>query len=398
MTEPIPDDTTGRRTWLIAGVLALTVVLVGVGVSFAVMALRAGDAKTPTFTPAQPTQASGSLVESSAVTTTGAGASPTGSVTPTGAAGSTTPTTPPPGQIVRSARIAYRRQGAVWVAGEDGSNAHLVVSSADGDFSLSPDGRTLAIMKGPNETADHAVLVDVETGVESSLPAATELPSWAPDSSWVAYTAGDLLSGFSIRRAGRDGRGDALVRSQAAAPSISPDGKRIAFAKHLQASAEDTSPISVYDLASHTTKVVPRSQGASYFSYASGGVLYFVKGGSDGWVGVADKLLSRSASVVSLPSGAEVSPGPLMPSPDGSKVLFAMTGDDGYSRLRVVDAASRDMTSIDTRLDASPVGWLLDGSAILYVEGNAFQHEKTSLYRRDPDGSHRTIVVDGAGI
>ena len=46
MTEPIPDDSAQRRTWLIAGVLSIIVVLVGVGVPL--LLLQAHPQRSPT--------------------------------------------------------------------------------------------------------------------------------------------------------------------------------------------------------------------------------------------------------------------------------------------------------------------------------------------------------------
>jgi Tol biopolymer transport system component len=99
-----------------------------------------------------------------------------------------------------------------------------------------------------------------------------------------------------------------------------------------------------------------------------------------------------------MPAGTETqAPGDLHPSPDGVKVLFAMTGDDGSSSIVVADAARKSIKAVKMIKDATPLGWSLDGSSVFYIFGNAFQNEATALYRMRPDGSHRVIVVSGAG-
>jgi Tol biopolymer transport system component len=392
MTEPIPDDNQQRRTWLIAGVLALVVVLVGVGVSFAVLANRAPSGKSAGYTPVE------------AATVTPVVATPTESVTPTasssvtatGQSAATSSTTG--GTIVRSGRIAYRKDSRIYIAEEDGSNPVAVFNSAGGSLSLSPDGKTLAVQQqGANSKS--VVLVDVASGMQAQLSLAVDLPVWSADSSWVAYTSGSETGGYSIRRALRDGSGDEPILSGAAMPQIAPDGNRIAYAKRLMPSSSSTEPVRVYDRTTRKSTTVPNSGGAMYYAFATGGALYFVTGGTSGSVGVANKALSKGSIITSIGPGANVSPGPLKPSPDGSKILFALTGDDGYSRLRIVDVAAKKLISVDTNnIDARPVAWLLNGAGVLDIEGNPQQNEATSLCRRNTNGTGRKVVVQGADI
>lgn len=406
MTEPIPDDASRRRTWLIAGVLSLVVVLVGVGIAFAVLALRAGSAKSTA--PGSSVQAtplpSSTLPSSTAGTTTTPASSNTSD-----SAGSSTTTTPPPGQIVRSARIAFRLGGNIWVAGEDGLGRKQVVSTAAGAFSLSPDGRTIVVMANSSSSGSGggAVLVDVDTGAQSAIPLALDLPTWSPDSSWLAYTASASVSGsthaHAIRRRNRDGSGDALVLSGAAGPSISPDGKFVAYSSHLQGSSSATGPVSAYDLNLRTTVSLKATKGASSYAFASGGALYFSIGGTNGWLGMENKSFSKDTAagtrLATLPS-PDLAPAPqLFPSPDGSKVMFAMLGDGNRSHVFVADAAAKKITPMQPRLDidAAPIAWMLDGSGVLDVEGN-FDTGKTDLYQYRPDGTHRALVVTGAGL
>lgn len=404
MTEPIPDESLRRRTWLIAGVLGVAVVLVGVGVAFGVMALRPQSSK-PVTAAVIPSGAEGtSSVATSAATTASANStSPASSTTASASTQTTVTTTTPPGQIVRAARIAYRLGGKIWVAAEDGSDAKMIVKDASDEFSLSPDGKTLVLQQGSLALGLSALLIDVASGVQAPIRApaganVADLPTWAPDSSWLAYTSGTSSTGYSIRRVNTDGSLDSPLITHGAAPSIAPDGKHVAFTKFLQPSIANTGPVQVYDVAAGTTSSVPRSAGATYFAYAAGGVLFFVAGGSSPWLGMANRGLSASSVVASIPAEPNAVPGPLLPSPDGSKVLFGMFGDTGFSRLRVADVSAGTVKSITARRDETPVSWLLDGSAFFYVDGNAQQLQHVALYRMAPDGLHTTLVVDGAGL
>jgi Tol biopolymer transport system component len=281
------------------------------------------------------------------------------------------------------------------VSGEDGTGAKRVYESTDGAFALSPDGKTLVVSSGTSTY----VLVDTTNLSQLPIAGPVDLPTWAPDSSWLAYTSRTASGTLSVRRVNRTGTGDALVVNGGARPQISPDGKHVAITQSLDPDSTDT--LRVYDTVTKVLRAVPNGKGAQTFAWAPGGILYFAKdriGTAAGWLGVTDAALTKTTVVCSLPlTDPPSSPAALYPSPDGSKVLFALTGDDGHSRMQVADVATKKLKAISTRYDAYPKGWLLDGSAVLYIEGNAVQGEATSLYRIRPDGTTRTIVVAGAG-
>ena len=399
MTSPIPDDTiVRRRTWIIAGVLSVVIALLGVGIAFAVLALRGpGLKQTPSYTPVTSSETTSAASRSTSSTST----MPTSSALSTASAGATSTTSTPQNQIVHSARIAYRYGGKVYVANENATGDMAVADSGSGAFSLSPDGRTLAIMVGATTETDHAVLIDVETQAQVPLGYAVELPAWAPDSSWVAYTAKDKTTGlYSVHRVNRDGTGDTVVLTSAADPEIAPDGGHIAYTSlSVAITNSPTQTVKVYDIAAGRPQTVPDSYGVSSFAFASDGLLYFTTSGTGRALRSASPSLSQSSFVAPLPTGTETqTPGRLFPSPDASMLLFSMTGDDGYSRIAVADIARKKIAMIAARLDEAPLGWLLDGSAILYIEGNAYNQESTSLLRMNADGSHRVLVKNGASL
>jgi Tol biopolymer transport system component len=154
-------------------------------------------------------------------------------------------------------------------------------------------------------------------------------------------------------------------------------------------------------ISSREVLTVPNAQGALRFAWSSGGVLFFVKdavGSTSAWLGMTSGTMKNSAVVATLPAGSSVAPGQPYPSPDGSRVLLAMVGDDGYSQMYVVNVAARALGSLSTRHDAYPMQWLLDGSGLLYIEGNVIQKESSSLNRMNADGSNKKTLVSGATL
>ncbi len=396
MTVPIPDDSARKRTVLIASVVTVAVVLVGVGIAFAVMAQRAPKA-APTVTRPVEETSSTSSAESSA-----ASLPPSGSVESTitsSTIGATEASSSPlhTGQIVRAAKIAFRLANTVYVASEDGSGKKPIFTSAlHGKFALSPDGTTLAIVDESSTTG--VMVIDVTTGRQLRIPGAVDLPAWSPDSTWLAYTT-ETSSVPSLHRIIRDGTGAELLVTPGAEPKFSADGHAIAYVASSQPIPQTPR---VFDLSTRTSKVVPGAKNSLDYAWKPDGSLYFLQAGStgNGVISYANKALTHATKLVTLPSPSTTStvlvPAGLLPSPDGTRIVLTDTGDDGYSRMLAVTVATGQINSLTTHFDAYPWEWTADGKAILYVLGNALQGEKTSLYRMAPDGSGNRMIVSGA--
>jgi Tol biopolymer transport system component len=152
----------------------------------------------------------------------------------------------PPASAISSAtwspdgtRLAYVRDGAVWVSDADGRHARRL---AEGDQpAWSPDGATLAVTRIVRDTPLpwQLWLVDVASGVQRQVPSASALSgaSWFPDGTRIATTEIDITAtGYRTRitTIGLDGSDprrltDGLVEGDGQ-PVVSPDGTRIAFA------------------------------------------------------------------------------------------------------------------------------------------------------------------------
>jgi Tol biopolymer transport system component len=85
-------------------------------------------------------------------------------------------------------------------------------------------------------------------------------------------------------------------------------------------------------------------------------------------------------------------------SPDGKWLVYAETGDDGYSRLFAVPAAGGAPVTLSPRYDGYALSWSADGTELFFVEGNAIQGEATRVSAVHPDGTAHRIVVEGGGL
>lgn len=287
--------------------------------------------------------------------------------------------------------IAYRLDGALWVAGEDGGAAARVTQAPAGSFALSPDGKTLAIVDMP---AGRLRLVDVASGSERSVPgSATDVgpPSWSPDSTWVAYTAAGAR--LDVARVNADGSGAQTLVASAYRPRVSPDGRRVAYALP-QASAGDA--LLVADVGKGAgTMLVP--DGVSDFTWAGSSIAYsrtlrdvppevrVMRADGSGDIELFEYTGRRPVAIADM-----------VASPDGTRVLFAETGDDGYSRMWVAATDGSGKRFLSVRRDDYPLGWSAAGEWAYFIQGNARQGDPTALMRVRPDATGLTVVVDGA--
>lgn len=314
---------------------------------------------------------------------------PSGSVAPTGTPtgeGSQAHEDGGPASWVRARAIAYRRDGLVCVADESGAGERTLAHSAAGRFALSPDGSTLALIDAVAKTL---ALVPASGGATVTVgPALSAPPAWAPDSSWLAYTA----PGPSVRRVDADGSDDLELLS-GRFPVVSLDGR------YVVAAAEEASGGGV--LVWHEGAVVRLPTAAVLSGLACDGktVFYATVSSSDSTASLRAVALdgTNDRVLVSVPAMPRVSGfRDLVLSPDGRWLAYAEYGDDEYSRVFVVPTAGGVPTALSLRRDCYPLGWSADGSRLFLVEGNAYQGEPTSLVEVRPDGSGRRLVREGA--
>ncbi len=390
MTVEIPSESVrNRRIALAASAVVALAALVTAGVWWVNRPAPTPPAK-PTIEPAQVTTAAPSVPSSGVVAT----------LSPTQGSGTSSPSVTPSKSA--DARIVFHLGTKLYVAKPDGTDATPVASAVE-VYALSPDGTKLAVVLAPGEPAPVGVpagttlaVIDLTTKRAKAVgkDALPVEPSWAPDSSWLAYTV-KSGSRTAVKRVSVDGRGDEVLVSPGTSPVVSPDGRRVAYAGSLPSGLADA--IRVVSVPDPHAAAVPDSAGASSWGWTPAGDLYFVRkaAAQDTWDlwrwGTGGSV--RVGSVGLEPPAFALSR--ILVSPDGARVAVSATGDDDYSRIWIFDTAAARFVSVSTRRDAYPYEWLPDGR-LAYYEGNVYQGEPSMLASIMGDGTGRRLVVTGA--
>lgn len=324
---------------------------------------------------------------------------PTSTTTSTPGATPTVPTTSSAVPIVRAPVVAVRRDGAVWTCDEAGGNLHRLVASAGGPFSLSPDGRTLALVDAASRTL---TLVDAASGAVTVVGTALlESPAWSADSSFVVYSA-QATTGHDavVKRVGATGSPRSTVGG-GASPRVVPDGRIVAVSTDRA-----TGGVPVVVLGASGSKLVGTHIVANAV-YATSDLIAYCDAGSPGVgsavrqpsIGVMHLDGSGQKTLVKRPlAGGSAFFGDVLVSPDSRRLVYAESGDDGYSRVFTVPVSGGVATQLSTRRDGYLVGFSADGAELFYVDGNALQGEATRLMAVHLDGTGRRVVLEGAGL
>ncbi len=281
--------------------------------------------------------------------------------------------------------VAYRRGGWLCVAAPDGTDERRLVRLDSGVFALSPDASTMALVDQRRQLLE---LVDVPSGgVRTVGPVLSDRPAWSPDGGWLAYAAPERTEAV-IRTVARDGSGARTVM-RGRMPAVSfrgevlglVEGESAVFVAHRGR---------VRRLPTAGTPEVVVSDGAR--------VYYAVHEAASGLAQV--RVMRADGSRDTVLSEATANPRPvsyqdLCLSYDGAYIAYAEAGDDGYARSYILRLTDRRITPIARWRDTYPLCFLRDGR-LAFIEGNALQGEPTRLVVVAPDGSGRTVIVDGA--
>ncbi len=296
--------------------------------------------------------------------------------------------------------MAYRLDGSLWVAREDGTDPAEVAPYREGPFSLSPDGTMLAVASG-----GVMVIVRVETGAVTTIgPAEHTRPAWASDSSAVLYVRGAPDAGGTqeVWRVPASGIGARRVL-QGHAPRVAHDGTVVALPASAGTGSAGASGF-VWIVRPSSMPVRVSTPGAVTSADVSGGRVVYATVASEGDAGGpaiwsvrfdgSDTRRIAQAPAADRPFGYT----DVCLSPDGTHVMATMTGDDGYSRTQIVCMGTGRVTQLSVRRDTYPIGWSSDGTGVLFVEGNAFQGEPTAVLGASRDGTGRRVLVERAGL
>lgn len=378
-TRPVPKGSPWRTAGIAAAVLA-GVLLLATGVWLVYRDATQPERAVQTGVP------SNQIIES--FTATG----PSGATTSAVTTQQPGPAATPPATPTVTGRVAYRSGASVWVASEAGTGPKRLYGSKTGAFSLSPDGKTLAVV---DAGARKLALVDVASArITTVAPAEPDDIAWAPSSAWLAFTASSDSQNI-VQRVGRNASGLKTI-GKGHLPRISPDSTDVAF---VAAVGGGVGPVAI-SVDGGTPKTLGTG-GVSDIALGTDRVYFGVAATSTALLAVRSCTYSGGdvRQVVGPPSELRVvSYADFALSPNGVWLAYTVTGDDGFSRLYGVRAdASTPRVSLSKRRDDYMVGWSAGGTRILFVEGNAVQGESTDLMSVMPDATGRLTIVSGGG-
>jgi len=382
MTVPIPDEAAQKQRIALIAAGSVAAVLVVAGIGWAVLRPHNATVTPRTFTPAEETTASGPATSSAVASAlAGEGAS--------GTAGSGTGGGSSAG--MRSAKIVFRLGNSLYVANEDGSGA-VALKVAESEYALSPDGTSLAVIRGGKLNILTVASGQVTVGSDAEQVA----PVWMPDSSAVLYVRAGADGVPAVWRVARDGSGGKLV-GPGQGVAVSPNGT--AFALLPSEAAGDAPQVTVIPASGAAKKI--SVSGGEPVAAAVGANRVFIstlspEGRTAIWTSGLDGSARRELVGAAAANDKATTYGRLLLSPDGQSLAYTTDGDDGYSRIWVVPVSGGSPRQVTARRDGYPLGWTADGSAIVFFEGNSFQGESSALWRSDPDGMHRQMIVSGA--
>ena len=294
--------------------------------------------------------------------------------------------------FTRAPKLAYRLDGDLYVAAEDGTGAVRVAESAMGFWSLSPDAKWLAYVDAAAETLHIAM---VGGGDREIGPAADSRLSWSPDSQTLAYARSDSgrFEVHTVRADGSAGRSIGPGHS----PEISRDGKSIAFIGSGVPGQVGNVVLAGID-GSNAGGVGIK---ASEIVWGGDGLIFTSSSAEPGEERLYTALADGSSARELVGAAKEEKPvmyASLCTSPDGKRLAFAAHGDDGFSRAYVVETLDPSPVALSVRRDTYPQCWSSESDRVFFIEGNAFQGEQTSLMGAMPNGLGRVTIVEGAGL
>lgn len=374
--RPVPTGRPrGATIAIVVSVVVASVVLASVAV-FLIVRAASGDGPQATTTPRAPV----TVTESFTVT-----ASPSATNTTVESTSPASPVVATQPQFVRATKVAYRQDGALWVAEESGAGPVKIVASASGEFSLSPDGATIAFVDGGTKSL---ALVDIASARVTTVgPADVRLPVWSPSSKWLAFT-----NGTEVRRVEADGS-KLRYLGKGTQVAIGPSGSAYAYGSD--------GTITYVDANDKSTKIATAKGRLDDLALGSGKVFYAIGGASRsamslhvvGIDGAGDKELAGAPSDTKAGMYDD-----LQLSPDETYLAYAVSGDDLHSRLRAMHADGTSDIALSLRHDDYLLKWSSDGSRVLFIDGNAVQGDTTQLMSARPDGTQRLTLLKGAGI
>lgn len=130
-----------------------------------------------------------------------------------------------------------RASADLYVVRPDGSHLRRLTHTADREWqpSASPDGRTIAYVRGRSRTSSSLLTMPASGGRAVRVAHGSDRAGWSPDGSRLAFVRWAGTKGVELVTARRDGRAPRVLWAtrdgNLGQPSWSPDGAWIAFAR-----------------------------------------------------------------------------------------------------------------------------------------------------------------------
>jgi TolB protein len=240
----------------------------------------------------------------------------------------------------RNGKIAWIRDGDIWLMNGDGSDAvQLTSSPEDAPVSYSqpawsPDGSKLAFVATDDSGAGSVYVSGADGKNARKVADGGADPVWSPDGMQIAFAGddGDNTAIFVVPSAGGTARQLCTAAGFLSEPAWSPDGKQLAYRREAVDNESDSIVI-----ASAAGCAAAGTTGAddSTPSFAWNSALAFARSDDNGDQDIFVRLHGGSArDVAPNPDANDFSP---RFSPDGNKIVF-VSDRDGNAEIYVMNA------------------------------------------------------------
>jgi Tol biopolymer transport system component len=250
------------------------------------------------------------------------------------------PTAPPAPKPKRNGKIAWSRDGDIWVMNADGSGATQLTSSPDdapvaySKPAWSPDGSKLAYVASDGSGSTAIYVSDADGRNSKQIADGGADPAWSPDGTKLAYSNddGDNTAIFVVSLSGGSPAKLCTAAGFLNQPAWSPDGKQIAFRREAVENEPDALVIaSARGCAAAGTTGADDSKPSFAWNFA----LAFVRSDENGDQDIFVRPKgSPAVDVNANPDYNDFSP---QFSPDGKKIVF-VSDRDGNGEIYVMNA------------------------------------------------------------